>query len=178
MIGAVRSNQSLAALEVNHRQCSPAFGQLLVTHRCRRLKSAVFLSPLDCADERHCPTHSLPRPRRVRSTGWLRLLDSQRSGGQTAPKTVSNKGLHPPSPRPRSCRFLVRGPLRLSAQQVCYLRFVGSGLSPGAGNPKNAKNAQLYANWPFLRILAQSRLWCRNDGPEMPLDPRAAEGRS
>jgi hypothetical protein len=120
----------------------------------------------------------VPRPdtpgdltRRARSMRMLQRARRQRSGGQNSPKSRLNKGLRRLSGRASSCRFGFRGSLGLRRSARCDLRFLGSGPSRRLRKSQEVQNAQLFANWPFPRILAQSPL--KKAGPRRVQSNRA-----
>jgi hypothetical protein len=135
-----------------------ALRQPLGIHRSRLLKSYGFRLSLDRADERHGRTHPVPQPvapYQSHRCGCSKVRDQK---SQTAPKYLSNKGLRPHDPAHNSVDSWFEARRDRAARQVCYLRFVCSGSQSRHRESREGQNAQVSANWPFLRILAQSPL--------------------
>src|SRR5215831_12831908 len=102
---------------------------------------------------------------RSKSIGWLSPLESQRSGRPLLPRIPNQIRAYAHyhlAHHPAGSGF---GALRACRRHsVCYRRFLRFGLSLRLRKSQEGKNAELSANWPFPRILAQSPILFDMDG--------------
>lgn len=130
----------------------------LGTYPRRLLKSPGFRLLLESSRRAPRPNTPGASTRRASSIGWCGCSNRAIREGQTAPKSASNKGLGPAPVRVQPCGFMSSRPSETALLSILLPQIVGSGPDYWCRQSQEGQNAQVSANCPFLRILAQSRI--------------------
>ena len=139
-IGTARLARDSGAPEVNHRQCSPAFGCTRVFPCWRLLKLMVSSLPGSPGPPARASIHPMPRSR-PRPTNRV-VVGTRKPVTWTAgslPRALPIR-VYAPHPGPKRRRFLVRAPRRLTLLNGLIIPdSLTQALNHDAGNPRKGK---------------------------------------